>query len=84
MDEIMDVNLYSAAGNLTGRKQHSEEVKRLYLNGETKRAQRKAKEYNSKVTDKMAPYYAEYADMADDIAETVNDNLYIKIQDRTK
>ena len=63
----------------TGRKIASDEVNRLYLDGQVKKAERKALEYNAKVDEKLRPYYDEHKDWADELADELNPNLYIKI-----
>lgn len=73
---------YQAAAQITGRTSANKRVTELFATGEPEKARRKAAEFNAKVDEKLASYYAQYDDMDEDLVDELNSNLYITLTPR--
>ena len=79
-DRAEGLMFFQTAAKLVNKTKTKTEIDRLVDNGQRNKAIRKAEEYNAKVDEVMAPYYAEYPDMADELLEELNKNLYVKVK----
>lgn len=75
---------YGAAKNVTGHKKASSEVTRLFQDHQPEKARRKAQEFNDKVDEIMAGFYAQYPDMDQDLRDELNKNMYITLNKRSE
>ena len=69
---------YRAAENITGKQEWRDKISKTYNDGQVEKAKRYAKEFNDQVSEKMAPYYSKYPNMASQLEDELNNKLYIK------
>lgn len=73
---------YGSAKNVMGHSKASDAVTKLFQDGQPEKARRKAQEFNDKVDETMAGFYAQYPDMDQDLRDELNKNLYITLTKR--